>query len=74
MKNYKVYGSEPTHITLSKKAQAFYDSTDPLEIREFCRYVEDENGEEEKVYTYDVIGAVERYGMTAEELNDFLEG
>lgn len=77
-KNYKVYGNEPTNLTLSDKASAVCECTDPLEIREFCheRDIEDEDEniiDVEKTYTYDVVGCTESHGLTAQEVNELLE-
>ena len=65
MRNYKVFGNERTNLSLTNKAQSVYDSTDPIEIREFC----DNDGN----YSYDIIGCFERTGLSADELNEYLE-
>ena len=65
MKNYTVFGNERTNLKLTEKAQAVYDVTDPLEIREFG----DNNGN----YSYDIIGCFERSALSADELNNYLE-
>lgn len=62
MKNYKVYGSESTHLTLTEKAQKLYNSTDPITIREY----EAENG---CMYSYSLAGDPFTVLMTAEHLN-----
>lgn len=61
MKNYKVYGNEPTSLTLSEKASAVYECTDPLEIRE------NEDG------TYKIAGNLDRICASAEAVNHYLE-
>lgn len=60
----KIYGNEKTHLTLSDKAQAYYDVTDPLRIEEY----ETDDG-----YIYNITGCFDRYGMTEEEVNRVLE-
>ena len=65
MKKYKIYGNEKTHLTLTDKAQSFYNLTDPFGILEY----EDEEGN----YTYSTIKCFERDNMTEDELNIFLE-
>ena len=66
MKNYKVYGNESTHLTLTEKAQQFYNGTDPLTIREY----DAENG---YMYTYSIAGDPFTDLMTAEQLNHDFE-
>lgn len=61
----KRYGNEKTRLTLTDKAQDFYNMTDFLDIYEY----EDSEGN----CTYSVIGCFERYNMTEDELNVFLE-
>lgn len=61
MKNYKVYGNEPTQLTLTEKASAVYECTDPIEIRE------NEDG------TYNITGNLDRYCNSAESVNRYLE-
>lgn len=60
MKNYKVYGNESTHLTLSDRAFDIYSNTDPLEILEH-----ETDGE----YLYSINGA-EFY--TAQEVEEYL--
>ena len=82
MKNYKIYGNEPTHITLTKKALSALDSIHPHELREYSHISEDDDeniiqddfGNPVYTYTYDLIGAIERYDMTEAEVIVFLEG
>ena len=57
----KVYGNEPTNLKLSDLAFEVYSNTDPLTI------VEETDG------TYSMHGCFEQTGMTAEEVNSFLE-
>ena len=66
MKNFKIYGSESTHLILSKKAQQFYSGTDPLTIREY----DTENG---CMYSYSIAGDPFTSLMSAEQLNRDLE-
>ena len=61
----KKYGNEKTRLTLTGKAQDFYNLTDPLDILEY----EDSEGN----CTYSVTGCFERDNMTEDELNVFLE-
>ena len=78
MKNYRVYGNEPTHLSLTEKAQRFCNVTDPIEIREFCHesIIEDEDEniiDVEKTYTYDIVGCIEDHDLTADEVISLLE-
>ena len=65
MKNYKVYGNEPTALHLTEKAYETYASIDPLEIREYT--------DEDNNHTYDIIGAVDFHNLTAYEVRETLE-
>ena len=66
----RVYGSENTHLTLTRKADEFYSMTDPYHIYE-CE-AEGENGE--TVYLYATRGFTDsRDWMTEAELNEMLE-
>ena len=67
----RVYGSENTHLTLTKKADKFYSETDPYRIYE--RETEDEDGD--TVYLYTTRGFTDTPGiwMTEYELNEMLE-
>ena len=60
----KIYGNDKTHLTMTKRAQAFYDCTDPITIEE----IETDDG-----YLYNVSGVLERDCMTEDELNAALE-
>ena len=60
----KIYGNEKTNLELSEKAQAFYDQTCPIDIKEY----ETEDG-----FIYDVTGCVERLNLTEDGVNRFLE-
>ena len=66
MKKYKVMWNEPTEIAnrLTKKAEAVLADTDPIEIRE---YLTDEG------YRYDVVGCIEDYGLTEDDVNELFE-
>ena len=57
----KIYGSTKTHLTLTAKAQRAYDNTDPLRI------IEHDDG------TYSIRGIEDRDGMTAADVNQWLE-
>ena len=57
----RTYGDEKTHLTLTAKAQQAYDQTDPLKI------IEHEDG------TYSLRGIEDRDGMTAADVNEWLE-
>ena len=57
----KTYGDEKTHLTLTAKAQRAYDNADPLRI------LEHEDG------TYSLRGIEDRDGMTAADINQWLE-
>ena len=66
----KIYGKDSTHLTLSGKAQEYYNGTDPLKIVEHMDY--DDAGE--AVYTYDLTdadGTVK--GLSEARLNSELE-
>ena len=65
MKNYKIYGNEPTALHLTEKAYETYASIDPLEIREYT--------DEDNNHTYDIIGAVDFHNLTAHEVQETLE-
>lgn len=56
----KRYGNEKTMLTLEPKAQAVYNSTDPLIICDL------EDG------TYSISGVIEKTGLTASEVNEAL--
>lgn len=61
----RVYGNTNTHLTLSDKAQKYYDLTDPIEITEH---------ETEEGFLYSVLdGGNVRTDLTEDELNDYLE-
>lgn len=53
-----------TVLKLSKEAQAIYNETDPLQILE----IEDEDG----AISYDMNGAIEATGISADEVEDLL--
>ena len=57
----KRYGDTKTNLELSAKALAVYAETDPLDI------IENEDG------MFSIRGIEERDGLTAEEVNKFLE-
>lgn len=57
----KIYGNTKTNLTLTTKAQRAYDNTDPLKI------IEHEDG------TYSIRGLEDRDGMTAADVNQWLE-
>ena len=57
----KTYGNTKTSLKLSDLAFEVYSTTDPLKI------IEEDDG------TYTLKGCFERSGMTAEEVNRFLE-
>lgn len=57
----KIYGNEKTNLTLTAKARRVYDQTDPLKI------IEHEDG------TYSLRGIEDRDGMTAADVNQWLE-
>lgn len=66
----KIYGSDSTHLTLSAKAQKYYDETDPFKIVEHA----DRDDSGEPVYTYDLTdadGTVK--GLSEAQLNATLE-
>lgn len=57
----KIYGNTKTRLTLTAKAQRAYDNADPLKI------IEHEDG------TYSIRGIEDRDGMTAADVNEWLE-
>ena len=57
----KIYGNENTNLTLTDKAFAVYSVCDPLQIEEH------DDG------TYSLRGIEDRDGMTAEDVNCWLE-
>lgn len=57
----KIYGNEPTNLELSARAEAMYAECDPLTI------MEHEDG------SYSIRGVEDRDGMTAEDVNCWLE-
>ena len=57
----KIYGNEKTSLVLSAKAAAIYAECDPLKI------IEHEDG------TYSIRGIEDRDGMTAADVNEWLE-
>jgi hypothetical protein len=57
----KIYGNDKTSLTLSDKAEAAYAECDPLTITEH------EDG------SYSISGIEDRSGMTAAEVNRWLE-
>lgn len=61
MKTYRTYGDTRTNLTLTAKAQLVYDQTDPLKILEHY------DG------TYSIRGIEDRDGMTAADINQWLE-
>lgn len=77
----RVYGSEKTHLILSKKADKISDASDPLNIYEREIDIEDENGSiigTEHRYAVDGVVTTQDYTrrynwITAEELNELLE-
>lgn len=64
MKNYKVVGNERSALVLTPLAEKGYSSIDPLEIREY----QTEDG-----YTYDIVGGIEQYDLTAEDVIEVCE-
>lgn len=67
----KIYGNEPTHLTLTKAAQFAYDATDPIEIRETINSYAEEGDSD--FYLYDVRGCYECSDQTAEQVNGLLQ-
>ena len=69
--NGRRYGSEVTHITLTEKAQRYFDENAEMGIREYS----DWNDAGEIVYSYTLTYsyATESSPMTAEQLNTELE-
>jgi len=65
-KPYKIYGNENTALKLTEKAAEFTATCDPLEIREYTN--------EDGTHTYDVIGIVDSYNLTEDDLNELFEG
>lgn len=61
MKTYRTYGNTKTNLTLTAKAQQAYNNADPLRI------LEHEDG------TYSLRGIEDRDGMTAVDVNQWLE-
>lgn len=57
----KIYGNDKTDLTLTDKAEAMYAACDPLQI------IEHEDG------SYSIRGIEDRDGMTADEVNGWLE-
>ena len=57
----KIYGNTKTNLTLTEKAAAMYAECDPLTIAEH------EDG------SYSISGIEDRDGMTAEDVNAWLE-
>lgn len=57
----KIFGNRKTSLTLSARAEEAYSVCDPLQI------IEREDG------TYSIKGFETRDGMTAAEVNDWLE-
>lgn len=57
----KIYGNDKTDLTLTDKAEAMYVECDPLQI------IEQDDG------SYSLRGIEDRDGMTAEEVNLWLE-
>lgn len=57
----KRYGDTKTALVLSEKALAVYSDTDPLDI------IERDDG------TYSIRGIDQRDGMTADDVNKYLE-
>lgn len=60
----RVYGNQPTRLTLTALAQEIYNETDPITIEEI-----EDNGE----VTYNMYGVIENDGLTAEDVNGALE-
>ena len=65
-KAYKVYGNERTDLKLTKKAEDFTATCDPLEIREFTK--------DDGSHTYDVVGIIDSCNLTEDDLNELFEG
>lgn len=57
----KIFGNENTNLTLTDKASAMYADCDPLQI------IEQDDG------SYSLRGIEDRDGMTAEDVNAWLE-
>lgn len=57
----KIYGNEKTNLVLSDKAFAMYSECDPIRI------IENDDG------SYSLRGFDCRDGMTAQDVNEFLE-
>lgn len=57
----KIFGNENTNLILTNKAAAMYADCDPLQI------IEHEDG------SYSIRGIEDRDGMTADEVNGWLE-
>lgn len=61
----KRYGYTATHLTLTEKAEKAYDNSDPIGIFEV---------EEGDFFFYHIyFGNEKRYGLTEEEVNEYLE-
>lgn len=57
----KIFGNDKTALTLTDKAATMYAECDPLQI------IEHDGG------SYSIRGIEDRDGMTAEEVNEWLE-
>ena len=64
MRSYKVYGKENTHLVLTEKGQAFFETASSLEIREYCN-----NGK----YTYDIDGFIQGTKISEQEVIDLMD-
>lgn len=70
----KIYGKDKTELVLTEKAQAAYDATEPLEIREYYQPGRIINGMYRKGrMLYDMEGVLTGHGLTAEGVNEVLE-
>lgn len=63
--NSRIYGNDPTKLKLTRLARKMYQLTDPLIITEY---------DTDEGIRYDIEGCVHRFYLTAEEVNETLEG
>ena len=61
---FKRFGSEPTALYLTDKAQRVYSTTDPLDIYEYTV-----SGQT----LYEMRGCLQHDGLTAQDVNEVLE-
>jgi len=70
----KIYGQDKTELVLTEKAQAAYEATDPLEIREYYKpgRIVSQHYVKGRI-AYDLEGVLTGKGLTAEGVNEVLE-